>query len=216
MMTGTERGGESPLAPRNRTFHRESPMRMRILAGLVALIGLVPTLSADDKVEMPLKNAKLGEWVEYKLTAQGVPQPIAIRQTVTDRTETDLTVKIETSMGGVKQPTKTKVLPLSKPYDPLKMLQDEAGPFRGEVKMGKTGSEVLKLNGREFKTTWSEAEMSGEVLGKKIVTKLKVWQTKDVALSGMVKMDLKTDNMGATSEMNMEFAGTGVDKIDKK
>ena len=58
--------------------------------------------------------------------------------------------------------------------------------------------------------------MSGEVLGKKIVTKLKIWQTKDVALSGMVKMDLKTDNMGATSEMNMEFSGTGVDKIEKK
>jgi len=190
-------------------------MQMRILAGLVALFGLVPTVSADDKVEMPLKNAKLGEWVEYKLTAQGVPQPITIRQTVSDRTDTDLTVKIETSMGGVKQPAKSKVLSLSKPYDPIKMLQDEAGPFKGEVRVGKTGTEDLKVNGKELKTTWTEAEMSGEIMGKKVTTKLKVWQTKDVPLSGMVKMDMKMDNMGATSEMNMEFVGTGVEKIEK-
>ena len=191
-------------------------MRMRLLAGLLAIFGTLPMLSAEDKPDHPLKTAKLGEWVEYKLTAQGLPQALTIRHTVSDKTDTALTVRIDISMGSAKQPTKVKTFSLTEPYDPLRMLQDEVGPFRGEIKMGNTGAETLKLNNKQYTTKWSEAVMTGEVMGKTVITKLKVWQSKEVPLSGMVRMDLKMDNMGALSEINMDLVGTGIDKIETK
>ena len=51
-------------------------------------------------------------------------------------------------------------------------------------------------------------KVTGDAKGKKIESDVKVWMSKSVALSGMVKMELKSNIVN----MQMELSGSGNEK----
>jgi hypothetical protein len=185
---------------------------MRRITGMLMLAGLVclvPVASADEKEkapENPFLKAKVGEWVSYKMAMPApLNQEIAIKQIVAKKTDDSVTIKVDMDFMGMKQSQEQKIS-LKDPYDPVKAMQQQG--VKGDIKKGKTGEEKIKIGTKEYSCRWEESEVTAEVMGQKIASKIKVWTSKDVPLGGMVKME--TEVMGI--KMTMEMTGSGVEK----
>lgn len=181
-------------------------MRVRMLAGLIAMLGFVPLLSADDH---PFKSVREGDWIEYKMTSKLLPQAMMTKQTVSSKTDKEVTIRVESTMGGAKQPPEETKIDLTKEFDPIKMLQGKDSPVSGEFKKGNKGKDKVKVGGKDYDANWTEAELIADAMGQKVNTKIKIWQAKDAPMGGIVKMDMTMTIKDQTFEMNMELTGSG-------
>src|SRR5205823_7680813 len=112
-------------------------MRLNPGVFVAALILILGTARAED--ENPLKNAKVGDWIEYKSVMTG-PANIesSMKQTVTAKTDDELTMDMvmKTPAGEQKQQMK---IDLKKKYDPRSMGGE------GEFKEIDKGEETIEV-----------------------------------------------------------------------
>lgn len=181
-------------------------LRTKILVAAIAAFLLVPVLAVAPG-DNPLKNAKVGEWIEYKMTnSMMAGMETKMKQTVIAKDATSVTLRIDTIMMGQKQSTTTKI-PLDKPYEPHKIGQPEGVA----ITLLGTGTETIIVGGKSYACTWSKAKV---VMAKEKTEMLsKVWVSADAPLTGVVKTesDMSTSQQGQSfsMKMSMELIGSG-------
>ena len=187
-------------------------MLRSFVAVLVLAVAPVAARAADE--ENPVKNAKVGDYATYTITTKAGGQTIdgTLTQTVTAKTDKEATVKgvMVFMLGGKEQkfPEQEEKIDLSKPYDPTKGGGANL-PGGGEIKAekDKDGKEKIKVNGKEYDTTWTTYKVKIKVMNQEIAGDMKAWMTKD--LPGMVKMTMTADFAGQKIEMTTELKETG-------
>jgi hypothetical protein len=175
-----------------------------LLSAAALVICFSPAVRAADE-ENPFKKAKVGDWVEYKMTTAAMGNNIdgTMRMTLTAKDDKEATMettgKISFMGNEMNIPAQKQKIDLSKPFDPT------AGanlPKGTDVKVEKGDTkEKVKAGGKEYETTWMK--MKSSIMNQE--TEVKIWISKDVPLSGMVKMEMKS----AFANVTMELTGTG-------
>src|SRR6186713_1007880 len=72
------------------------------------------------ETENPYKNAKVGDTLSYKMTVKNPAMNIdgTMTQTVTEKTDKEVTVSTVTKMLGKEQPAQTTKIDITKEFDP--------------------------------------------------------------------------------------------------
>jgi hypothetical protein len=183
-------------------------MRARLLVFAVAVF-LMPVVSqGQDKDDNPFKKAKVGDYLLFKMSTSvmGKDVEMTMKQTVTAMDEKEATVKATTSFMGLELPAQTTKVDLTKPYDPA----SAAAQGKGKGKFEKTGEgkEKIKVGDKTYDCTWLAGKVVADVKGKAFNSDIKVWFSPAVPLSGMVKMEMKSN----LANVVMELTETGSKK----
>jgi len=177
-------------------------MHSSVTAGV--LICLVPSalLAGDDN---PFTKAKIGDWVEYKMTGPNVEGKTKMSVVAKDDKEVVYEVTATFSFMGQEMaaPVQKLKVDLTKSYDPIVA----ANLKRTGTKIEKDGegAEKIKIGEKEFDTKWTKLKCTSTVNGVTVGSDFKMWFSKDVPLSGLVRMETTT-GMFTTK---LELVGSG-------
>ena len=174
---------------------------------ILPVLGLLAQVGADN----PLKNAKVGEWVEFVTKTQTMGQSMEVKskQTVVAKDATSVTLRTEMTVMGKKTSTETKI-PLNQPYEPYKMGLPENVKFT-VTPLG-SGSETVTVGGKAYACKWTKVKVVMTAPTAMDSTS-KVWVCPDVPVTGMVKMETDSTIAAGGMTMNtktvMEITGSG-------
>ena len=184
-------------------------MSLRSVTAAALLIVIPAALSAAEP-ENPFKKAEKGQWVSYKLTAKAMGMDFngSIKQTVTDKDDKTVNLEIAASFMGNDFPAQTVKVDLTKPFNPL-----AAGgtPPGTETKLEKTdsGKETIEVGGKKYECEWTKYKVTGSANGADLTGESKVWLTKDIPISGMLKMQSKIKFGEVEFESTMQHDKSG-------
>jgi hypothetical protein len=152
----------------------------------------------------PYKKAKVGDWVEYTMKAKmaGNDMEMTTKQTVIKKTESEVTVEVNTNAMGRDMKTQFTV-DLTKKFDPYTTGVKDA---KVEVKELEKGEETITVGGKALKANWVKFETSGTANGMAFNTKGKAWSSPEVPLNGLIKSE--TELMGMKQVMELKDFGT--------
>ena len=104
---------------------------------------------------------------------------------------------------GKDLPGQDAKIDLTKPFDPFAaaMQQKKKGNFE---KTG-DGKEKIVVGGKTYDCNWMSGKVVADAGGKKFESEIKVWLSKSVPLSGMVKMEMKS----SFANVQMEIVESG-------
>jgi hypothetical protein len=177
-------------------------MRSALTAAM--LLCFAPAIQGADDAN-PYRNAKVGDWVEYKLTGQNMEG--STRMTVVSKDDKELSFEVEASysvMGNkMVAPVQRMKIDLTKAYEAISAANLKARNVTIE-KLGE-GTEKLKARGKAYETKWTTLRATATVNETTIVMDYKMWFCKDVPLSGLVRMDTITSGMTT----RLELIGSG-------
>jgi hypothetical protein len=152
--------------------------------------------AAAQEADLPLKRAKVGDYVVFKTESPGVK--MTSRQEVTEVTEKTVTIKTVTTVNGMELPVDVKTEDLTKKADPA--IEAKNQKENNVVDTGK-GEETLKINGKEYKCEWRSMTTTVTANGMEIKSEAKVWISKDAPVYGLVKTESKTFGMVSVTEL---------------
>jgi hypothetical protein len=155
---------------------------------LLSVAGLTWAQDADP----PLKKAKIGDYVVFKMSG---PVTGSMRQEVVAVSEKDVTVKTITTLNGMTLPADTKAYPINTKPDPA------AGNKDVKIVDEKSGTETLKIGGKEYRCNWRAVTTLAKVADMEVRSEAKVWISKDAPVFGMVKTASTTLGMTTTVEL---------------
>lgn len=163
-------------------------MTFRAFVALAIVTAPLAARAADE--DNPYKSAKVGDFAKYAVKGKlgFLPLDGVVTQTVTAKSDTEATLKVVLTAGGVETPFPEQKIDLSKPLDPTKGF---ALPKFGSVKLEKlkTGTEKIKVGGKEYETEWTTYKLKVAHKGVESEGDLKMWASPDVP-TRMVKMTL--------------------------
>ena len=166
----------------------------RFVSCLVLLNVAGLTLAQD--ADLPLKRAKVGDYVVFKMTG---PVTGSMRQEVVAVSDKDVTVKTVTTLKGMTLPTEVKAYPINSKSDPATLNKDV------KIVAESSGTETLKIGGKEYKCTWRAVTTLAKVADMEVRSEAKVWISKDAPVFGMVKTVSTT--FGTTTTVELSEAG---------
>ena len=175
-----------------------------LAAGLLTALNVV-ALGGDN----PLKNAVVGDWIEYNTTSEmsaGMKTQMHTKQTVVAKDAKFITLRTEVTMNGKAMPPQETKIPLDQPYEPYK------SPNAASVQILGEGSETVTVGAKPYSCHWTKVKVTlSQPAGSEGITK--IWVCKDVPVSGMVKMEtemtMKTGANTMNTKMTMEMTGSG-------
>src|SRR5262245_31822518 len=165
----------------------------------------VPLALAQD-TENPFKKAKVGDWAEYKMSTnvKGFAIDASMKMTVTDKNDKEVTLKTSIKIMDMDLPGQETKVDLTKPFDPLSTANIPKGT-KAKVEKAGEGKEKITVGGKTYECTWMKLKIAAEVKGVNLDSEVKVWMSKTVPMSGMVKMEMKSN----LADMTMELTNTG-------
>jgi hypothetical protein len=179
---------------------------MRMLTGIVLLVCFVPALQGADE-ENPLKKSKVGDWTEYRMTGPSMDGKTRLTVIAKDDKEVTYEVTGKMSFNGkeMAMPAQKQKVDLTKPYDAI----SAANLARTGTKIETVGegTEKLKIRGKEYDTKWTKLKATTTVGDVTVVSEYKMWFSKSVPVSGLVRMD--TDTAGTATKMELVGSGNG-------
>ena len=160
--------------------------------------------------EFPYKDAKVGDWVEYKTKISIPPRPndssihripdTSQKYTVTEKTDTTITIKMTLKVAGHEFDTFQKVS-LDSKFDP--------GVYRQVTHGGKPSMQYKEVGTSEETVTVGKKPLAAAVFTYDVnqiedenhsnqhtetPTKAKIWRSNEVNLGGLIKMEFEYDD----------------------
>jgi hypothetical protein len=183
------------------TAARGTPMNALLVTSYLIM---VPVPKGAIEPTNPFVNAKVGDWVEYRIAVglkpgegqiTDIPQ-MKIRTVVTVRTDKEVTLEVQMS-GEVdaKKEQDKQIIDLTKPYDPLSFL-DVGNKGKGKTQRIDDGREKINVGGKTYDCTWMTVKS-----GDPGIEEVKVWFCKDVPLTGMLRLEGKSSGIAIAIEM---------------
>ncbi|MEJ2366990.1 MAG: hypothetical protein P8Z49_01225 [Acidobacteriota bacterium] len=185
--------------------------KMKWLVAGAATLLLLPGLArmASEPQGNALKNAKVGQWVEYSTHNQimGRTMEMKTKQTIVAKDATSVTMRVETTMMGRAMPPQTVKIQLDKTYQPY-----TEGMTNAKVTKLGEGDESLTVGGKSYPCHWVKVKVSAtKPHAMEAVTK--VWTCKTVPVTGMVKMEsdstMKMEGHSVPNKLTMVLTGSG-------
>jgi hypothetical protein len=177
-------------------------MRTFVLSAL--LVCFVPTVQGADK-ENPWKDAKVGDWVEHKMSGTGFESKT--KMTVVAKSDKEVTYEVVatfTAMGKeMSAPAQKVTIDLTKDYE--KISEDNLKDKNTKIEKLGEGTEKLKIGDKEYDTKWTQLKSTTTVNNMEFKTETKTWYSKDVPLNGLVRMD----TVVGTITSKLELTGFG-------
>ena len=160
----------------------------------------VTAVTAAEETKQPLRKAKVGDYVVFKLSGVGVQG--TMRQEVVAVTDKQVTIKTTSTTNGFTLPASEQTVDIDSKYDPAVEAKN-----RQEFKVVDTGKgqETLKIGGKAYACDWTSNSTTVMQGGMKIVTEAKVWISMDAPVYGLVKTENKT--FGQTTVMELTESG---------
>ena len=180
-------------------------LKMCAVLALGTLVVPLQTRAADN----PFKSAKVGQWIEYVTTIEtkGNKREQKTKQVVVAKDDASVTLRTTaTAMGKEMPPQETKIM-LDQPYQPFAQRDSDA-----KVTILGEGDETITVDGKSYKCHWAKARV---VVTKPVAMEStsKVWTSKEVPLSGMVKMEgdsvMTMQGTTMSTKMTMKLSGSG-------
>ena len=168
---------------------------------VTALLACVSSFAYGGDSENPFRKAKVGDWAEYKMTGANVAG--TTKMTILTADDKEVTYEVTATFSAFGQTTAAPVqkikVDLTKSYDPIVA----ANLAQNNVKVEKTdeGSEKIKAAGKELDTRWTRFKTTTTVNDTPIISEYRVWFSKDVPVSGLVKMESTTMGTATTVEL---------------
>jgi hypothetical protein len=189
-------------------------MKIRFLAALLAFAIAPLTFGADD--DNPYKKSKVGDYTTFKLSTKVAGTNIEgiITQTVTEKTEKEVKLKVTGTVGGMEIPASEQKIDITKAYDPGKNANLPEGT-EAKIEKVKDGAEKVKIGDTEYDCKWQSYKMKASVGGMELESEYKVWYPKDFSVP-MVKMEMTAEVAGMKMETTMELQEKGNEKDNKK
>lgn len=130
---------------------------------------------ADD--DNPYKDVKVGDFATYKvsLKAGQLAMTGTTTQTVTARTDKEVTVELTANVSGTDIPPVKQVIDLTKPYDPTKVAGGLPPGTEATAEKLKDGKEKIKVGGKEYDATWTAYKVKASTGGQKFDADVKMW-----------------------------------------
>jgi hypothetical protein len=155
--------------------------------------------------ENPFSFAKVGDWAEYKMTAQNIDG--TTKMTIVSKDEKEVTYQIESSfsfMGNkTVEPVRTMKIDLTLPYDAISAANLKSNNVK--IENLAEGKEKLNVADKEYDTTWTKLRATADTNGVRIVSEYQMWFCKSVPLGGLVRMDTNS----GTFSSRLELVGSG-------
>lgn len=168
---------------------------------------LLPLLARAE--ENPLKRAKVGEWIEFVTTSatMGAKMDMKIKQTVVAKDDVSVTLRTVTTMMGREQPPQDSKIMLNQPYQPYTQgFSDAVVTPLGE------GNETITVEGKSYNCRWAKVKVVATTPAA-VESTSKVWSSKDVPVSGLVKMEsqsvMTVGGNTMNTSMTMQLTGSG-------
>ncbi len=175
------RGGGAPIEPNKSGGEPTAPP---------AYAETPPLAVAAAAEANPLKNAKVGDWAEFKETqaVNGRNLDMMTQMEVTAKTEKTAIIRMIVTVNGRAMTSGDQKIDLSKPYDPAPT------PKRGLVAdaknaEGESGTEKLKVGDKEYQTSWATKKFTGKINGQNLEFNYKYWTSRSAPLGGLVRME---------------------------
>lgn len=184
-------------------------MRLATAVVLSALCLTVLSLAARAADENPLKNAKVGDWVEYAMTSEAMGQKMEMqtKQSVVAKDEVFVTLRTETTMMGQAMPAQDVKIALNKPYEPF--AQDPNLTDAKVTPLGE-GDETISVGGKSYACRWTKAKVVA-TKPQAMEGTSRTWVCRDVPVNGLVRMESETNvtvnGQAMVTKMNMELKG---------
>jgi hypothetical protein len=160
-------------------------------------------------VDNPLKNAKVGEHIEFSMITEtmGTKMEMKMKQTVIAKDEVSVTLRtVSTAMGKEMPPQDSKIM-LNQPYEPYK-----TGFTDAVVTPLGDGNETITVGGKSYACHWVKVKIVA-TKPMAVNSTTTVWSCKDVPVSGMVRMvtdsTMKMGEKDMTTKMTMELVSAG-------
>ena len=195
--------------------YRKLAMIARILAVLVASAATITAAPIPKELTAegnPFKNAKVGDYTEYKLSVSfpGKTGEGRMKIVVSAATEKDVTLQTTVVLSGAEQPTQESKIDLTQPFSFFGM---GAEPHPKAEKQS-DGTEKLKIGGKIYECTWTAYQVV-QPLGPGAKAPVqngeaKIWMAKGVRLPVKISLDMKDPPPALTPvTVVMEFAESG-------
>ena len=160
-------------------------------------------------MDNPLKDAKVGEWLQFvsHIEVMGQKRETKMKLTVIAKDAVSVTLRTVIDMGGREMPPQDVKSMLDKPYEPYKSgSSDAAATQLGE------GYETIIVGGKSYACHWIKVKtVETKPLAMESIST--VWGCKDVPVNHMVKMESEaTTTRGGktmTSKTTMELVDSG-------
>jgi len=190
-------------------------MPVRLLVAVLAVV-CAPFAARSAEEDNPYKNAKVGDYANYKMSVKFGAMTIGgtITQSVTAKSDKEVTVKTTGALEimGNKQeiPAQEQKVDLTKPYDPTNIAGLGQLPPGTDLKIekGKEGKEKVKVGDKEYDSTWANFTLKGKAAEQGFNADVKMWMSKDMPL-GMIKMVMNSEVAKMKMEMTMELTESG-------
>lgn len=180
---------------------------MKYLHFAASVIGLVAVSNAASQ-DNPFKNARVGDWAEYKMTTStgGFTIDGKIRMEVTVTSNREVRLKTTATVNGLDVPIEETLIDLTKPYDPSHW----AGLWNGtnaSIQKAGDGEEKITVGGKHYQTTWQRMKMIARLSGFEFEADTRIWRSKTVPLSGMVKLEMNSEITNMEIKTVLELTG---------
>jgi hypothetical protein len=168
---------------------------------VVALLACSLHAAQVSEKENPFKKAKVGDWIEYRMTGPNMEGKTKMTITSKDDKEVAYDIESKVSFNGkeVTGPVQKQKIDLTKSYDPVVAANLKAKNATLE-KEGE-GNEKIKVGNKEYETKWTKLKSTTTFNNVTVVSDYKMWFSKDVPLSGMVKMETTVSNIATKVEL---------------
>jgi hypothetical protein len=155
----------------------------------------------QEKNENPFRKAKVGDFVAYKMTTSlmGNKLELSMKQTVTAKNEKEVTLNTATMFMGNALPGQETKVDLTKPYDPAAAA---TGDKKGKFEKTGEGKEKIKIGNKEYECTWMTGKVTADANGMKLESDIKAWFSPSVPLTGMIKLEMKSDLANVVMELS--------------
>ncbi len=167
------------------------------LGMILLLLQMAARPAVSDEPVQPLKQAKVGDYVVFKLSGPGIHG--TMRQEVVAVTDKHVTIKTTSTTNGIVLPASEQTVDLAVNYDPTFEAKNRAN--NQVVDTGK-GEETLTINGKAYKCDWRSNSAKTNQGGLEIVTESKVWISNDAPVYGLVKTINKTFGQEVVMELS--------------
>jgi hypothetical protein len=184
-------------------------MRLPLLAAAVA--ALIPLgVRAQDAIDNPYKNAKVGDYATYAMTMKVGTFEVkgTITNTVKAMTDKEATLEVTGSMNGMAIPAQTQKVDLTKAFDPTSAGLAKNGGKDAKVEKLADGKEKLAIGGKSYDSTWTTFKVATKTPAGDVTADVKAWIGKDIPL-GLGKMEMTSMVAGMAMVMKMEQTESG-------
>jgi hypothetical protein len=160
----------------------------KYLVSVVLIVGMSSlTTQAEEKIENPYQQAKIGDWILYKMTAKGL-QDSETKQTVVEKDDKKIVIEMVVTIGGKDQPPTKLTFDFTEKKDPV---PPKKGNEPQITELG-SGTETLKIGDKKYNCTWKKIKIVVKAGDQEVVTETKTWLSKDVPLGGQVRKESKS------------------------